>query len=136
MTYDYKKNLKRALSQLPKQVFEESRFEIPRVESFVMGNRTLVKNFREIAQILNRSEDHLLKYLSGELATAGEIENRGAVFQGRFSNNQINEKFKRYVKEYVICHECSRPDTKLTKEARLLFLKCDACGARYTVRAV
>ena len=134
--YAYEEMLDRAISKLPEKVFEQSRFEIPKSDSFTMGNRTIVKNFQEIAQRMNRDPNHLMKYLSGELATSGNFESRGAVFQGRFSNHQINEKIERYASTYVLCHECGKPDTKLLKEGRIVFLQCEACGARHSVRSI
>lgn len=135
-TYAYKDMLERALSELPEKVFEKSRFEIPKSDSFTMGNRTVVKNFQEIAQKMNRDPDHLMKFLSGELATSGNFESRGAVFQGRFSNNQINEKIEKYASTYVLCHECKKPDTRFFREGRIVFLQCEACGARHSVRSI
>ncbi len=134
--YAYEEMLDRALSRLPEKVFEKSRFEIPISDSFTMGNRTIVRNFQEIAQKMNRDPNHLMKFLSGELATSGNFESRGAVFQGRFSNTQINEKIEKYAHIYVLCNECGKPDTRLMKEERIVFLKCEACGARHSVRSI
>lgn len=134
--YAYEEMLDRALSRLPEKVFEKSRFEIPISDSFTMGNRTIVRNFQEVAQKMNRDPNHLMKFLSGELATSGNFESRGAVFQGRFTNTQINEKIEKYAHTYVLCNECGKPDTKLMKEERIVFLKCEACGARHSVRSI
>lgn len=134
--YDYKDMLSRALSRLPEKVFEKSRFEIPKAKSFTMGNRTVIKNFQEIAQIMNRDSKHLMKFLSGELATSGIFESRGAVFQGRFSTRQINEKIDKYANTFVLCHECGKPDTRLVKEGRVVLVQCEACGARHSVRSI
>ena len=134
--YAYEEMLDRAISNLPEKVFEQSRFEIPKSDSFTMGNRTVVKNFQEIAQKMNRDPNHLMKFLSGELATSGNFESRGAVFQGRFSNFQISEKIEKYAHTYVLCHECGKPDTALKKEGRIVFLQCEACGARHSVRSI
>lgn len=135
-TYAYENMLDRALSKLPEKVFEKSRFEIPKSDSFTMGNRTIVKNFQEIAHGMNRDPNHLMKFLSGELATSGNFESRGAVFQGRFSSHQINEKIAKYAAVYVLCHECGKPDTRLFREGRIVFLQCEACGARHSVRSI
>ncbi|MBU7043325.1 MAG: translation initiation factor IF-2 subunit beta [Theionarchaea archaeon] len=134
--YAYENMLDRALSKLPEKVFEKSRFEIPKSDSFTMGNRTIIRNFQEIAQKMNRDPNHLMKFLSGELATSGNFESRGAVFQGRFSQYQINEKIEKFATTYVLCHECGKPDTRLVKEGRITFLQCEACGARHSVRSM
>ncbi len=131
---DYESLLKRAGELLPKNVFETSRFEIPRADSFIMGNRTIVKNFREISQVLNRDVDPLLKYVLRELATAGNMSGQEAIFQGKFSSTVITEKIEKYAKESVICTECNRPDTRIIREDRVTFLQCEACGARYPIK--
>jgi len=131
---DYESLLKRAEELLPINVFETNRFEIPRVDSFIMGNRTIVKNFRDIASVLNRDVDPLLKYVLRELATAGNMSGQEAIFQGKFSSSVISEKIEKYAKESVICTECNRPDTRIIREDRITFLQCEACGARYPIK--
>ena len=41
---------------------------------------------------------------------------------------------ERYVKEYVICGECGKPDTQLVLETRIMRKRCDACGASISVK--
>ena len=36
---------------------------------------------------------------------------------------------------FVICSECSRPDTHLVKQGRELLIRCDACGAFRSVKS-
>lgn len=131
---DYVSLLKRAEELLPTNVFEKGRFEIPRADSFIMGNRTIVKNFKEIASVLNRDVEPVLKYILRELATAGNISGQEAIFQGKFSSTVIGEKIEKYAKESVICTECNRPDTTVIREDRITFLQCEACGARYPIK--
>jgi translation initiation factor 2 subunit 2 len=51
---------------------------------------------------------------------------------------QIEKRIREYVDDYVLCAECTRPDTRIVKEGRVMLLECDACGARrpVTVRKV
>jgi translation initiation factor 2 subunit 2 len=133
---NYDELLERALKKMPQRAEDKGRFEIPRASSITVGNRTIIKNFKEIADTFRRDPNHLLKYLSGELATQGIIEGMTAVCSGRFSNPQINEKVERYAHAYVICHECGKPDTKITKEERVYMLKCEACGAFHPIKTV
>ncbi|MHA1583557.1 MAG: translation initiation factor IF-2 subunit beta [Candidatus Baldrarchaeia archaeon] len=132
--YDYEKLLDEAYAQLPKEVFERSRFEIPKVISFIEGKRTLIQNFKEIADTLNRDVKHVLKFFLRELATAGEIEGTRAVFKGQFSNHVLNEIVRRYAQLYVICPVCKKPDTRIVREGRFWFLVCEACGARTSIK--
>jgi len=133
---DYNELLKRARSQLPSEILEHKRFEIPRPRSFVTGMRTILANFKEICDALNRKPRHVLKFLSGEMATAATMQGTRANFQGRFGRDTFERLIERYVKGFVVCPICKRPDTKIVKERRFLFLICEACGAKSSVRPV
>jgi translation initiation factor 2 subunit 2 len=135
MTYNYDELLDRARSQLPKEIFEHKRFDVPDVEMITVGKRTIIRNFGDIADAFNRNANHMMKYLTRELATAGDIEGRRAVFQGRFPDEKIVNRINEYSKEYVFCHECGKPDTHIIKQGRIHMLKCEACGARSSIRA-
>lgn len=131
---DYENLLDRAYSKI-KKVETSERFEIPELESFVEGTRTVVSNLSQTASFLRRDIDHFIKFLSKELATQIIMKGDKAIFNRRLMPNQINEKVKTYVEEFVICPECGKPDTELLKEKNFLFLHCLACGAKHSVRA-
>lgn len=132
----YKELLKRARSQLPSETIEHKRFEIPKPRSSTIGMRTFIHNFKEICDTLNRDPNHVLKFLSKEMATAGTLQGTRAVFQGKFFRQTIDRLIKRYVDEFVVCPVCKRPDTKIVKERRFYFIICEACGARSSIRPV
>ena len=134
--YDYDTLLKRAYSQLPEEVFKDVRFEVPNPESIIEGNRTVIKNFRDIAKVINRDVQFFAKYVMRELGTAGNVEGQRLILQGKFSSYLINSKIKEFIEEYVLCDECGKPDTKIIKEGRLHFLKCMACGAIKPIKLI
>jgi len=136
MKTDYQELLKKAYDQLPQEIFERKRFEIPRVRSGTIGMRTYIVNYKEIADAVNRDPLHLLRYLSREMATAGTIDGARAIFQGKFKADSLNSLIQHYVQDFVICPVCKRPDTRIRKEKRLSFLLCEACGAKSSVRTV
>jgi len=131
---DYMKGLERAMSRLPASRGTEDRFVIPSPKIFYEGKTTVIENFASIADALNRDPDHLMKFILQEMGTAGKIEGQHAVFQGRFTEQNLERHIDSYVQEYVICSECHRPDTQLIRSDRVLMLKCDACGAHRPVR--
>jgi len=132
----YEELLKNAREKLPKSVFEKERFEIPKVRGHIQGNRTILSNFLQIADILGRKPEHLLKYILKELATPGEIKKNGSVIIGtKVGTLRINEKVRQYANEFVLCSECGKPDTKIEKEDKFSFLKCHACGAKHPIKA-
>jgi translation initiation factor 2 subunit 2 len=130
---DYLKMLSEARKELPERVFEKTRFEIPKVQSFVEGKKTAFTNFSKIASHINREESHFCKFLVKELGTGGIVEGGKLLLVGKFPNSLLNDKVAKYVKEYVTCKECGKQDTLLLKEDRILFLKCEACGAKRPV---
>lgn len=133
---DYNELLDRALEQLPKKVEETKRFNVPNAYSMIQGNRTMIQNFTEVTEALNRDPQHVLKFLLRELGTAGNLEGTRAILQGKFTHYLINEKIGDYVKRFIMCHECNRPDTKIIREDRIFILKCEACGAKAPLKTL
>ena len=133
MSEDYSKLLEKAYSNLPKAVGTGERFEIPKVVGIRMGRRTIVQNFADISSVMNRDSHHLLKFLSREMATAASLDGSRAIFQGKFDVGTVTRLLTIYAQRFVICPICNRPDTKMEKEGRYLFLRCEACGARSSV---
>jgi translation initiation factor 2 subunit 2 len=131
---EYEKQLDRLYAKLPKTLSVKERFEVPEPQTLIFGNRTFIKNFKAISDSLNRSEQHLLRFLAKELATAGSLEGGQGVFQGKFNFTVIKQLIENYIKEYVTCPVCRSPDTRLVKEERFRFLICEACGAKSSVR--
>lgn len=131
---DYQKLLKKAYQNMPKREGAEDRFVIPNARIEPMGAKTCITNFSDIATALRRDEKHLFKFLVKELATQGEKRGKGLICIGRFPARLIDKKIKLYVKEYVTCPECGKPDTQLVHEDVYLFLKCEACGAKKPVK--
>lgn len=135
---DYDKLLDRARSQVPEDAFKKSgeRFQVPAVQIMLQGNRSIWQNFQEIINILNRPGKEVLKFVSGQLGTAGNMEGGNALFNGKFNTEQVDEVLNRYVDSYVTCPVCTRPDTDITKDGAAYYLICSACGARTSIRPV
>ena len=132
----YEELLEKAYAEMPEEVTRRERFEIPRVKVQREGNRTVIKNLSQIAKTLNRSEEHLYRYMVKSLGTAGILESGRIILQGKFTEDEVQRELNAYVKEYVLCKECQSPDTEFVKEERVLFVKCLACGAKHPVRNI
>jgi translation initiation factor 2 subunit 2 len=129
----YEDMLDRAYKNIPELVDSHERFQVPRPDIRFAGRRTVVVNFREIADELRRDPEHLLKFLVSETATRANLDGNRAIFQGRFGFETIKNLLNIYVNKYVTCPVCGRPDTRIEKERRLFFLQCEACGARSSI---
>ncbi|HDD59893.1 MAG: translation initiation factor IF-2 subunit beta [Thermoplasmata archaeon] len=137
LLYDYENLLERAWERIPQEVVASSeRFEVPQVDVLYEGKSTILRNFVDIVQRINRMDhlEQIYKFLLKELGTAGVIDGRRLVMNSVIPEEKIGEKIKDYVETYVLCSECGRPDTRLEKEGRVLMLVCTACGARRPVR--
>ncbi|MFQ5531390.1 MAG: translation initiation factor IF-2 subunit beta [Candidatus Nanoarchaeia archaeon] len=110
------------------------RFEILKIEGHFQGKKTILTNFFQIASHLRRSPGHFQKFLLKELAASGQKESDRLVLNKKVSSSKIQPKIEQYVKEFVLCKECGKPDTELQKEDRLTFIHCLACGAKHSVR--
>jgi len=133
---DYESLLSKAFEKLPKKEEQIDRFKVPMAETMIQGNQTIIKNFGQIAETLRRDPHHILKYLTKELATPAGLSDSRAILQAKISQKMVQQKIEEYVVDYVLCKECKRPDTKLTKEERITFIKCEACGAKSSVKAI
>jgi len=136
MGFEYSELLKTAKKKLP--LLSErpsSRFEIPNVRGHIQGNKTVISNFSQIVSSLQRPPEHLMKYLLKELATPGECRGGLLILGTKVHSSAINEKINKYAEEFVICKTCGKPDTSLVNEQGLLFMRCQACGAKKAVRS-
>jgi translation initiation factor 2 subunit 2 len=133
---DYESLLKKAYEKLPKIEEHKDRFQIPVAETMIQGNQTIIKNFLQIAETLRRDPSHILKFLSKELAAPTGLDGARAILQTKLSQKMVQQKLDVYVADYVFCKECKSPDTKLIKEDRITFLKCEACGAKSPKKAI
>ena len=134
MKYNYDELLKRACSQMPQVSLKRERLELPRLFISTVGMRTIISNFKEVADVLDRDPQHILKFLTREMATAATFHDSRAIFQGKFQRGVFERLLQRYMESFVICPVCKRPDTKIVKEKRLAFLVCNACGARSSIK--
>ena len=134
MQYGYDELLKRAYSQMPDVSVKRERLTLPRLLITTIGMRTIVSNFREVAEILDRDPQHILKFLTREMATAATYQDSRVIFQGKFQQDSLERLLQRYMEIFVVCPVCKRPDTKIVREKRLSFLVCNACGAKSSVK--
>ena len=135
MDLDYENLLERAREGLEDVMQNAERFSPPEPEILHEGSKkTIIRNFSEIVDALRRDETHLYKFLLQELGTAGSIDKRRLVLQGRVPEKKIKERIKSYIKTFIVCQECNRPDTSFLRTGRTLNLHCEACGAKRPIR--
>lgn len=133
---DYDSLLNRGKAELPESVESKGRFEVPAARVHPEGKKTIIANFDDICDRLNRDPDVVAKYLLREIGTAGARSDRRMALTGTFSAAQIDAAIRQFVDAYVTCKVCHLPDTKLVREKRSMSIVCEACGARYPVKMI
>jgi translation initiation factor 2 subunit 2 len=134
---DYEKMLDRLYASLPESTKKHERFELPPVDSFIQGKKTIVRNFPALLKAINRDGKHLFKFIAKETATSAAIDdNNRLVLSGKFDRNQVNGLVESYVSQFILCPECKRPDTHVAERQGIRVLKCEACGATSSVKGL
>jgi len=133
---NYEKMLDRAYLSIPQKALEHKRFEIPKVESFIEGKKTIVKGFGNLLKDMRRDKKHFLKFLTKETALPITEGPNQATIGGRINSFQLNKLVERYFNEYVLCPECKRPDTKILSQDGAKLMKCEACGAVKPIKGI
>jgi translation initiation factor 2 subunit 2 len=128
---EYEDMLKQVYSKIKKGE-EKERIQIIKPNILFQKNKTIITNFEQFCNSIRRDKKQVAKFLYRELATSGAVEGNRLVLQTR--SPILDSKIEKYMKEYVYCGECGRPDTILKKENRFYILKCEACGARKSVK--
>jgi len=78
-----------------------------------------------------------MRFFLKELAVSGIMDPSGAlILNTRVSSRVINDLLNLFIKNYVICPTCGRPDTRIVKRERVWILVCDACGAEQPLKPI
>ncbi|PIA53971.1 hypothetical protein AQUCO_00900503v1 [Aquilegia coerulea] len=99
--------------------------------------KTVFANFMDLCKTMHRQPEHVMNFLLSELGTSGSLDGQQRlVVKGRFAPKNFEGILRRYVNDYVICNGCKSPDTILSKENRLYFLRCEQCGSGRSVAQI
>lgn len=132
---DYTALLERIRGGLSDEARQEAaRLELPPVDVMWEGQKTFLRNFAEFPKVLRREPEKILQYLAKEFAVPAERIGEKAMFIGKRDPDDFTRLFRIYLQDYVLCPTCGSPDTRVTKENRIAFLVCEACGAKSTLK--
>ncbi|KAK4492126.1 hypothetical protein RD792_002923 [Penstemon davidsonii] len=99
--------------------------------------KTVFVNFMDLCKTMHRQPEHVMTFLLAEMGTSGSLDGQQRlVIKGRFAPKNFEGILRRYINEYVICNGCKSPDTILSKENRLFFLRCEKCGSGRSVAPI
>ena len=136
---EYEKLLESAYKEVKQVSTNGDRFEIPKIEGHFEGKKTILTNFFQIASHIRRKPEHFQKFLLKELAASGQREGDRLILNITVPSEKINQKIEEYIKEFVLCKECGKPDTEIIKEPnnpKITQIHCLACGAKHPVSKI
>ncbi len=124
----YSELLRKVKSSVQKRE-EKKRFQSPKPEIITEGKLTIIKNFKDIVDVINRDESHVFKYLIKQFGLSGDVADGRLIFKGKPPEGSIEKAIQEYLRIYVQCYECGNYDTEMIRENRNEVIRCKACGA-------
>lgn len=121
---------------MPEETKRFARFEAPQVDVFLEGNKTIFRNFVAIAKHIRRDEQHFQKFLTKELGSYSTVVGDRLIFNKKLFGKKIGDAVKAYIREYVLCATCNKPDTRFANMEGVKVLKCEACGAWRPIKQI
>lgn len=112
------------------------RYKMPRLIAKVEGKgngiKTVIVNMPEIAKALSRPPTYPTKYFGCELGaqTMFDFKNERFIVNGSHDPSKLQSLLDGFIKRFVLCPECSNPETQLTVFAKkgTISQRCIACG--------
>lgn len=132
--YDYNELLKKAEGTFSKADKRESRLKIPEPDVLYEGKATIVRNFGDIIEVINRDAQQVSKYLTKEFGIGANIDGKRLIINKKVTQEEVSSKINKYMEIYVKCYECGSPDTEIRREGRTDLLICKACGSQNPIR--
>jgi len=133
---EYLKLLERGKKLAPKIPDTSSRFTIPKAIVELIGGKTHILNFKAMSDILHRDPQHFATYLSKEVGAPYVVKTEKLILARTINPKLIQKKIEKYVKTFVLCPVCGKPDTVIVKEGKIFNLHCQVCGAKSPIPKV
>ncbi|KAK3600592.1 hypothetical protein CHS0354_001123 [Potamilus streckersoni] len=112
------------------------RYKMPRIIAKVEGKgngiKTVIVNMQDVAKALSRPPMYPTKYFGCELGaqTQFDLKNDRYIVNGNHDAAKLQNLLDGFIKRFVLCPECSNPETNLVVNAKAEMIKqrCIACG--------
>lgn len=100
----------------------------PEIHLTYIGNKTVITNFSQILSNLSRPARHLRKFISSTLGVRTNVKDTTLELSGKYHKNKIDDVLDKYIKTFIVCSNCSKPDTTLKIKKSVIEIRCLACG--------
>lgn len=130
----YEEMLENALKNLPDIISISDRYTLPELEVKHEKNKTYILNIKEILYKIKRSTEEFRGDFLKVVGVPGRFERDVLVLNGLIGRETLKKKLEDYVKFFVICEVCKKPETIIINENDIRYLKCEACGNKKILR--
>ncbi|ESO84468.1 hypothetical protein LOTGIDRAFT_132224 [Lottia gigantea] len=112
------------------------RYKMPKLLAKVEGKgngiKTVIVNMVDVAKALSRPATYPCKFFGCELGaqTQFDLKNDRYIVNGSHDAEKLQNLLDVFIKKFVLCPECSNPETKLAVQAKkqTISQRCIACG--------
>ena len=115
------------------------RYKMPRIQAKVEGKgngiKTVIVNMVDVAQALARPPTYVTKYFGCELGaqTQFDVKSERYIVNGCHEAGKLQDMLDGFIKKYVLCEQCSNPETVLKVKKNMIGASCKACGHIFTL---
>lgn len=114
------------------------RYKMPIIEIKYEGkgnkSKTILLNLNDISQSLERKPEEILNFFKLKFNTS--INEKIFSITGNFDIKLLNSCLMEYINFYVICKNCSNPETMYSIHKEYIKIKCKACGCTSKIENV
>ena len=105
------------------------------------NGRTTWVNFEEVATVLGRQKEDILKFICAELSIDATLGGEGQMYfktKQDISEKTLQSVINEYYKQYIRCPNCKSQNTILRKDpsTRLSQIYCKECKGIKTVQVI
>lgn len=111
--------------------------KLPEINAKYIDRRTVIENFDTICKALDRTQEHVINFITSELCTDGSVkQNNNLVLKGNFKQHAITNIINKYINKYNVCQSCKNQATKLEKDYinRINYIKCPYCKTQTNMK--
>jgi translation initiation factor 2 subunit 2 len=129
--------LNRVYEKLENGRIDSNKFKVKKAKMIVRDKKTFIINFAELCLAFRRDENTVKAFIDKYLQEKTSInENNVLIINNMYKQKQIDDMFIEYMKTYVICQQqkCGSGNTELVREDRLLYLKCNTCNSKKSIK--
>jgi len=139
--YTYDELLKRLYTQCSSMGGDPTKVKLTLIRTMRVGTKKISwVNFGEHCKTINRTPEHVMQYVTTELATEGNLagneEAISLIVRGKFMEKNFEKILKKYIRDYVICEMCKSSKTELGRDGRVQKVNCLVCKADRACSAI